>query len=744
MHQSFTGSSRRPRQVNLSGRTSNPFATVGSSAGPQAALANAHQERLQRQRERDRLNGAKLIQRTWRGHHCRRNLRAALRAEWDAKESIDRSALRSPLSADQFMPYESEVESLSRLHHLLRFMDPRDQRDLNRLRTYIGRQMLTVRNVVSCSGGPWPMTYLRLQRMVLIALEHVQAAESIPVLLDSLRFLIAQIPAETAEQAHDYYRVMTLLTLRAAKNAWEPTVRQSIETATTTPLQAETAYTVDVYKAFGLNFIASALSPSAWTTSPEAGIVSLDPDFPVRLVQRLARGINYSALARALSTVASSRDKRLLDSTAEPIGLLGCFIYFHRHAHGFEPGSASSSDNDYITVVSTLLSSIDTDLEAEPGTAYGNFLHSQIESLVNQRSIGSLFNPQGTSSAGVGSQGARLLANYALTLLRCFPRRSDEIRMWLYIGSTASNVSALSYFWQVARSTRVFKTIESDSRAAVRLLKSAGPEQRKTPITNSQDEDVNDDWRVILVFLELYIFVLRVMDDEQFFAAQDNALPLNAVRDLTVFLKNLGFTLYFNASDISQEERATTPNGLSSYFTVSTNHHTPEPAREMTVNPPTAGIAGTTVDHLKGLVTGLLRMIYERDSRRKFLPKDHWLMTSRLEMNGFIEAVVLEEENRHRVQEEDDQDVDNEDATEDSFDVTSLIGTSRTQRVRNTEALRRQQRKASRKRYLQAVAPRLEILQHMPFFIPFPTRVQIFREFVHLDQVGRLMFGSGD
>lgn len=56
---------------------------------------------------------------------------------------------------------------------------------------------------------------------------------------------------------------------------------------------------------------------------------------------------------------------------------------------------------------------------------------------------------------------------------------------------------------------------------------------------------------------------------------------------------------------------------------------------------------------------------------------------------------------------------------------------------------------------MQAVAPRLEILQNMPFFIPFTTRVKIFREFVHLDMTkrrqtadpeawrARMMFGGG-
>jgi ubiquitin-protein ligase E3 C len=146
------------------------------------------------------------------------------------------------------------------------------------------------------------------------------------------------------------------------------------------------------------------------------------------------------------------------------------------------------------------------------------------------------------------------------------------------------------------------------------------------------------------------------------------------------------------------------------------------------------GVAGLSIDYVKGLVTGLLRMVYERDSRRKFLPTDHWLMTSRFDMGGFIPSVVQEEESRHRIEEEDAEDINKDDDDDEGYeDSPQLIGTSRTQQARRLERLQRQQRKASRRRYLQAVAPRLEILQNMPFFIPFTTRVQIFREFVTLD-----------
>ncbi|KAI4137462.1 MAG: hypothetical protein L6R39_007270 [Caloplaca ligustica] len=113
-------------------------------------------------------------------------------------------------------------------------------------------------------------------------------------------------------------------------------------------------------------------------------------------------------------------------------------------------------------------------------------------------------------------------------------------------------------------------------------------------------------------------------------------------------------------------------------------------------------------------------------------------------MDRFIPAVVEEEEEKHKIQESygaeaNDQADDDEDDEfyEGDIPSPSIIGTRRTQQIRNIESLRRQQRKASRRKYLESVTPRLEILQHMPFFIPFATRVQIFRHFVLLDQIRR-------
>lgn len=89
MLRSFTGNSRRPRQVNLSGQEPNPFAAWGISptaSGIQKTVAVAQAERQHRQHERERLNATKRIQRTWRGHRSRRDLANMRRQEWDDLE----------------------------------------------------------------------------------------------------------------------------------------------------------------------------------------------------------------------------------------------------------------------------------------------------------------------------------------------------------------------------------------------------------------------------------------------------------------------------------------------------------------------------------------------------------------------------------------------------------------------------------------------------------------------------------
>lgn len=772
MFQNFTGHTRRPRQVNLGGRKTHAFGSPGPGAGSQAALDRAQQERVQRQRERETLQAAKAIQRVWRGHSSRERVGGLLRQEWDATEG-------QPASAQTATPYTSKEEALAQLQRLLRFASTRNHEDLSRIRHCAFRLIETTRQLGVIASGPWPSAYLRLERIVLSILER-QTKDAAPWnqyndFLTILKFLAEQIPAATSQHAKQFYDTLAHVAVKlfpveeasVAEN--ESDLVNTLFETVISPLAKVTGYTLNAYEAFGYAFLILPML-SANTTSSLA----------TKFRDSLADVINYKLLANALATSCKEsglQARRELASTIDRLRFLGAFIYFHRYAHNFHTPEAYSIHKDFVTVVSILLNSLPVNIIEGPGTDSGriedaegprstepvnDFLRNQILSLVNQEGIGNLL--AGSSQSSKASEDdkveeARQLANYALALLRFFPRRGDEIRMWLYIGPSdaraykgARKSPAIRYFWEASKRSSVFATIFRDSRAAIELLRpkalsaNGSTSDSLQPFWQAPRQQVDqdairaDEWRVILVFLELYTFVLKVTDDEEFFSGgkdefsgqvRDNSLPLGEVKDLTTFLKNLGFTLYFNASDISASVERDSSSSSLTFF----NPKVPEPqVQKQDAEPSVGGVAGLSLDYVKGLVTGLLRMVYERDSRRKFLPADHWLMTSRFDMTGFIPAVVEEEESRHRIQEEDEEDVD--EGEDENFDDTpQLIGTHRTQQQRRLERLQRQQRKASRRRYLQAVAPRLEILQNMPFFIPFTTRVQVFRQFVNLDMV---------
>lgn len=380
-----------------------------------------------------------------------------------------------------------------------------------------------------------------------------------------------------------------------------------------------------------------------------------------------------------------------------------------------------------------------------------------------------------SQSQSNGPEGdASLLASYALTLLRTFPTLGEEIRMWLYQSSvslsTRAQVTAVKLFWTIMKRTRIFSAISSDPRAALDILQktcrsTAGVNQSSVEL--SQDRD----WRAILLFLELYSFALRFTDDEEFLSggqpnvddptrymsrSRESSLPIEDVKVLTVFLKNLSFTMYYNAVDLSKIGYEESTSSLSSLFgtTESRNFQPSGQPSTSDGHKSTAeeffGIPGITFEYVRKIANRVMQMLYERDSRRRFLPQNHWLMTTRFDMEGFIPAVVAEEERRRQIADVDeDEDLEEIDPMGEDFNDVMMpmqrignrgnLGVSHARQAISAQELRR---RVAAKAALM-VGPRLEILQHMPYAIPFRTRVQIFRQFAYQDQVRRRS-GSAD
>ena len=680
MFQSFTGNSRRPRQVNLGARNTNPFAAFpspssarlpGHGHGPaHNTLAVAQQERLLRQQERSRLHAARMIQRTWRGYQSRKHTHSVWRTEWDGTEANG---------------YVTADECLAQLRLLVQFVEISKSEDVQRLVAFGLVLQSTLPSEVS---GEWTVLLTRLARISLAVLRSLTCVNP---LLELLVFLARLISKQMAH-IDEYYPVMAILT----RNVPPDTI---LLHAILAPLQPITSETLAAYASFAKNYLTI-------------------PDLPSSLVDGLADNINYKLLTSAMEPWDFTQvDTRLW--------LLAYFVYFYCHARG---GKYASPEPGFVKIVSRILNpialSVSRRLEFSNETPLPPFVKEQITSLLNQKTITGLLSPRHEEHA----DEARLLATYALTLLRIFPRRGDDIRMWLYLGS-AGTIPAIKYFWQASRSSRIFQSIRQNSSNAMPLLKS-------TPV------ETGTEWTVILLFLELYTFVLKVMDDEQFFSGsspfaqaswtRESALPLKDVGEMTLFLKNLAFALYWNAAELNEAESPPESTSIRNYFNATVTEERNNKDNGL------PGVTGIPLDYFRGLVTGLLRMIHERDSRRKFLPDGHWLMTSHFDMEGFIPAVVAEEESRHQLQEDDEDQVMSDGEAEDEDEpFLGLVGTGRVQQIRRIEALRRRQQAVARRRQLQAVAPRLEILRNMPFFIPFATRVQIFREFIYRDQMRR-------
>jgi ubiquitin-protein ligase E3 C len=163
MFQSFTGSSRRPRQVNLSGQHVDPFAAGGWGApvasGTQKTVAAAQQERQHRQQERERLHATKRIQRTWRGHRTRRELASVRRHEWDILERY---------STDE--PNQYSAHLIEQLRLLLSFFNSHSTEDVGRLER-LSKRLLVVNQPDFWSQEVFRSKLLRLAKVSLVVLD---------------------------------------------------------------------------------------------------------------------------------------------------------------------------------------------------------------------------------------------------------------------------------------------------------------------------------------------------------------------------------------------------------------------------------------------------------------------------------------------------------------------------------------------------------------------------------------------
>lgn len=648
MYPSFTGSARRPRQVNLSGRNTNPFAATAASKqssstqSTQHTVAHAQAERMQRHQERLRPPAARSIQRSWRGYRSRRQTKNAWRQEWDVRElALAAAEGRRPLSSLDPIPYNNEDDCLDQISLLVHFASPQEHSDGDRLILLATRYSSFARRTGSAAvSDAWTFPLLRLAKLTVSMLEPFKSRShsDLSVVLELLSTLAATIPQQMASFSMQYFEALRavasnsegMYSMRAPNQGqWEDAIIALLRAVFP---KAEIAYR---------GFASQILR------------IAAIPEDSLRRISSASR-VRDLALAMASPLPFTPPNVSLHDMNREQLlWLVAYFIYFYRTANPFQE---RSSDTLYVRILSRYISFLAVDIasridrtantstiQSDESTStsvstppFPPFVRNELLGLICQEHISGLLAKAAASAdsereaLAVRSEQASELAVYALTLLRAFPRKGDEIRMWLYFGSTSRkdtrrepSMPAVKYYYNAANQTSIYKLVKSDPNYAIPLLNPGSRRRANAPALPDRDEQ----WQVILLFLELYPIVLKVMDDEDFLNGaistnnteswtRRSALGLDQVRDLTMFLKNLAFSMYWNAPEIAGVEEPENKSSIAAYFggdvaALSDNHPDGKPVRSQDAT--IAGLPWMTLSYMRGMVTGLLRMIYERE-----------------------------------------------------------------------------------------------------------------------------------
>ncbi|CAO1624719.1 unnamed protein product [Jaminaea pallidilutea] len=263
-------------------------------------------------------------------------------------------------------------------------------------------------------------------------------------------------------------------------------------------------------------------------------------------------------------------------------------------------------------------------------------------------------------------------------------------------------------------------------------------------------KEASDAWASIVLLSELYSRLLLTLGDDEFFpsragnatssavgsssagglggsgnvVAARNPLTLDEVTDLSALVRNLAFALYWHLEvPVAPGSGGPLP-GVSNSSAIAADTSIP-------------GLA-YTASGLRDLATRLLQQLHARDARHRFTPDEFWLMTDEMDINSFVESVMLEEEKLAQEQADGESSAagptadDEGDVEEDEVPLLPSLPRSARPSKQHISA-----------RKLAFISPRLGILNNLPFVIPFATRIKIFRTFIYRDAVRLRIDRSG-
>lgn len=432
-----------------------------------------------------------------------------------------------------------------------------NQRDVERLETVIATVLPEIKRQGEVQSDAIRSCYLlgQFSEILLRAMSNrVLPGRSYGPCLEILSHLASIHPINKLSDIanDDYFTALAIATELSAPTG-------PLLEAVLVPLRRDPE--LQVYKAFGTRYLRT---PNLVALLRDAGS------------RKLRQEVNLAQLELAFRKGASAWDSIEAENK---LWILSHILWISRHDSWKDH---FSREPKYIALLSHLLSSVANELsqrmdiedvtmagaESDDGFSRSrkrrhterrlplpDFVKKETSLLVEQSAITGLISHIIPRDADM-----KELARFLLVLLLVFPSKKADVCIWLCLAETASGIPAVRYVWDAVKSSRVFADIQMGTRNAVNNL--------KYPPTNTAipSEIIEDDWNVIYLFLEIYNFLLSVTDDKEFFEGEHESkknrqLPLSDIKELAVFLRNLGFAMYFSFGEIMGEDKSKEHSG---------------------------------------------------------------------------------------------------------------------------------------------------------------------------------------
>ncbi|ANB13578.1 ubiquitin-ubiquitin ligase HUL5 [Sugiyamaella lignohabitans] len=647
----FSGQYRKTRNINLGGRN------TGTAGSRESLLRKAQLDRQRREQARKEEKAALHIQSYYRGKRDLWNQRILIASEWHEKY-IENGG--QPISNDyEFIKCLNEFQfALRYLIHQSNLLDY-----VISLHQIVASHEVLFKDLLTEENDSYQQFFERFEVAILNALLNGKDVPKIgPAHLESLNIILAVNKYVNLSRPE---RVVPLLSQMAQGVLRELSGNRSaieeygvVLTEILKPFWTSVPQLL-IVDVFSIPNIFSLISQSSFKSD---GSIS---ELTSPMFMNLSAQINSLDSNRKLWLLANSLSSFISVDSSLTLGDVGVITALLQYLdvkiiERTDIAYSESETSDHETVRS---------VEDSPQKKM-TFAFSSSSMPLHVKAINYLYEREFTNSIfqllskNLSASAINLIATLYVYLIKLFPRRRKDLMLYLSLvtlsnGETSS--SAVHVFWESFKQSNCYEEISNNVLSQTRLVELSGD---------------FSSWTKLILTFELYSYWLIIADDTEFWENEQQGISFNEVRSMSIFLKNLCYSLIWNWPKVESESR---------------------------VSDETRAI----VTKLKDMSLLVIRQIYTRDSRRQFLGKDFWLMGNNvIDMEQFIPAVVEEEE---RQQEAALRAVDD---SEDESDIPTARGILKS-----------------------SIAPRLEILKQVPFFMPFDLRVHVFQAFIELDRV---------